>query len=438
MNAAYNAPTGTLCFQDPASACQSYATVRAMTEALASPLQREDYVIQSIPDVSPPKWHLAHTTWFFETFVLRPYIANYQAVHPAYHYLFNSYYETVGRFFPRPQRGTLSRPTVQDIYTYRRVVDEAIHHLLTSADDKTIAETLPLVELGCHHEQQHQELLLMDIKHNFGINPLRPAYRTPSESFKDTPLREHGTLQPLVWINRPGGLKDVGFSGSGFAFDNEAPRHQVWLNPYRLGSRLVNNREYLDFIEDRGYQTASLWLSEGWQRVQQEQWHAPLYWEQRDGTWWQFTLWGERSLDPEEPVCHVSYFEADAFSRWSGKRLPTEEEWENAWEGTKPAPEHFLEGGYLHPTPPSPEGQTGWGNVWEWTMSPYLGYPGYRPLAGPLGEYNGKFMSNQFVLRGGSCVTPFSHIRLTYRNFFPAKSRWPFTGIRLAQDGLSG
>ncbi|TAJ24247.1 MAG: ergothioneine biosynthesis protein EgtB [Reyranella sp.] len=370
-----------------------FRTIRAQTEGLAAPLSAEDQTIQSMPDASPTKWHLAHTTWFFETFVLRPHAKDYRVFDPAYEYLFNSYYEAVGPRHPRPQRGLITRPGVEEILAYRRHVDEA----MTSHVDHEV------VELGLHHEQQHQELILMDIKHALSMNPLHPAYR---------PARgTTGAAIPLGWREFEGGLVETGHDGQGFAFDNEGPRHRSWLDAFAIALRPVSSGEYLAFIEDGGYRRPEFWLSAGWDCVNQRGWEAPLYWEKRDGAWMAFTLSGFEPVDPARPVCHVSAFEAAAFAKWAGKRLPREAEWEIASAALD-----------------------GTGEVWEWTASPYVAYPGYREPEGAIGEYNGKFMANQMVLRGGCTATPEGHVRPTYRNFFPPDARWMFGGIRLAED----
>ena len=414
------------------SLSQQYQQTRQLSQQLCQPLATEDYVIQSMPDVSPPKWHLAHTTWFFETFLLVPFLAKYAIFNPEFGYLFNSYYETVGQRHPRSQRGLLSRPTVEQVYQYRAFVDEAMQRLLAQVLEPAIKS---LVLLGLHHEQQHQELLLTDIKHILALNPLRPAYQS------DLPLANAPIAAQEQWLDYPGGLYAIGYDEefsadltAKFAFDNESPRHQVYLQDYWLASRLVTNGEYLEFIQAGGYQTSDHWLSAGWAIVQAEQWRSPLYWEQRDGEWWVMTLAGMRPLDAHEPVCHVSYYEADAYARWAGKRLPTEAEWEVA--ATQVTVQgNFTAQGRFHPAPAIGKTRPDqlFGDVWEWTQSAYLPYPGFQSAPGAVGEYNGKFMCNQMVLRGGSCATSQNHIRPTYRNFFPPETRWQFSGIRLAQ-----
>ena len=404
-----------------------YTRVRGLTETLAAPLSAEDQTVQSMPDVSPTKWHRAHTTWFFETFVLQPHAAGYEPFHPGFAYLFNSYYETVGSRHPRPERGFVTRPGVAEVGAYRRHVDDAMVELLARPVPPAIAD---LVELGLHHEQQHQELLLMDIKHVLSVNPLAPAYceRTP-------PLAAAAT-RPAGYEEHPGGIVEIGASAGGFTFDNERPRHRVHLEPFALADRPVTCGEWLAFIDDGGYARPELWLSDGWAIVQAQHWEAPAYWRRDAGTWSVYTLTGLRALDPGEPVCHVSYYEADAFARWSGARLPTEAEWE-AGAADVPVAGNLLDRDWLHPRPSPPARAAPsalFGDVWEWTASAYLPYPGFRAAAGAVGEYNGKFMVNQHVLRGGACVTPADHVRATYRNFFPPSARWPFTGVRLARD----
>lgn len=413
------------------SAWRRFGDVRARTEALAAPLTPEDQTVQSMSDVSPTKWHRAHTTWFFENFLLRPFAAGYRPFHHAYGYLFNSYYEGAGARHPRPERGLLSRPGVDEIARYRIHVDEAIEKFITTADTSAWKEIAPLIELGLHHEEQHQELLLMDIKHVFSLNPLEPAY-APS------PERKRAAAPPLTFVEIEGGLYEIGYAGNGFSFDNEGPRHKVWLEAFRLASRLVTCGEYCAFIEAGGYRRPELWLSEGWATVQRDGWEAPLYWGRDKGAWTVFTLAGRRDVDADEPVCHVSYYEADAFARWLGKRLASEAEWEVAAETANlPLAGNLMARGTFHPEPATEEGRTlrqMIGDAWEWTSSPYGAYPGYHPLPGTIGEYNGKFMSNQMVLRGGAAITPAGHVRLSYRNFFPPGSRWAFGGIRLAED----
>jgi ergothioneine biosynthesis protein EgtB len=408
-----------------------FAEVRGASLALAEDLSEADQTVQSMPDASPTKWHLAHTTWFFETFVLARHQPGYQAYDQRFGYLFNSYYEQAGPRHPRPQRGMLTRPSAAEVVAYRRHVDEAMKGLLENA------EALPqdladLIELGLHHEQQHQELLLTDILHLLAQNPLRPAYRKAP-----TPTGSAGA-SPLDWRAYEGGVYEIGDDGEGFAFDCERPRHQVLVQPFRLATRAVTNREWLDFIADGGYRTATLWLSDGWATVNREAWQAPLYWEQRDGAWWSMTLHGMRPVEEGAPVCHVSYFEADAFARWAGKRLPTEAEWEIA-AAPLPVAGNTLGRGALRPLPATDVGNDGapaqmFGDVWEWTSSAYGAYPGFRTAEGAVGEYNGKFMCGQYVLRGGSCATSKGHIRRSYRNFFYPHQRWQFMGLRLAED----
>ena len=408
-----------------------YREVRDVSEALCAPLEAEDYVVQSMPDASPAKWHLAHTSWFFETFVLKPSGFDVAADHPQYAYLFNSYYNAVGERIPRPERGLISRPTVAEVYRYRAAVDGCMLELLDRIDGPGRGALRETVELGLNHEQQHQELILTDLKHAFSRNPLRPSYRSRGE---DEP---RGLLGLSRWLEYPEGLRSIGHAGPGFAFDNETPRHRAFVEAFRLADRPVTVAEYLGFIDSGGYDRPEFWLSDGWNACRTHRWSAPGYWERADGGWRVMTLAGMRELDDAEPVCHVSYYEADAFARWAGARLPTEAEWEVAAEGAEVAGT-FLESGRFHPRA-AVAGTDGpsqlFGDVWEWTSSPYTPYPGYRPAAGALGEYNGKFMCNQMVLRGGSCVTPRSHVRGTYRNFFPPDARWQFSGVRLAQDG---
>ncbi|MCG8424335.1 MAG: ergothioneine biosynthesis protein EgtB [Proteobacteria bacterium] len=431
-----------------------YAGVRATTEHLCAPLEIEDYVIQAMPDVSPPKWHLAHTTWFFETFVLEPFGSKgcaYTPSHPSYRVLFNSYYESVGQQHARPERGVLSRPPLSEVRAYRQRIDGYVLELLAAADSGDWDEIANRVVLGLNHEQQHQELLLMDTKYNFSRNPLAPAYRAQTDDRdRDSSAvhpRPDSSPAPMTWIGFEGGVHQFGYAGQGFCYDNEKPVHRGLVAPFRIASRLVTNGEYLEFIEDGGYDEPGYWLSDGWATVQAERWRAPLYWHERDGAWFEFTLGGMNPLACTQPVVHVSYYEADAYTRWRGKRLPTEYEWE-LLARELPVQGNLAESGFFHPRPASPIGDAAsgrdayratqvFGDVWEWTQSPYSRYPGYQPLAGALGEYNGKFMCNQFVLRGGSCLTPQSHLRATYRNFYYPHQRWNTQGLRLAEDVAS-
>lgn len=408
---------------------ERFRRVRAVSEEICAPLEPEDYVVQTMADVSPPKWHLAHTTWFFETFVLGEFARGYEAFHPAFNYLFNSYYNAIGEQYPRPRRGLLSRPTVRELYAYRRHVDAAMAGLLAGASAAVFDKISELVEIGLHHEQQHQELMLTDLKHILCSNPLRPVYRESSAVVR-------GEAPELEFCEYPGGVVCCGHEGDGFAYDNEGPRHRVALVDFRLAKRLVTNGEYAEFIAEGGYRHYALWLSEGWATVQTEGWKAPEYWEERDGEWWETTLHGARPIDPAAPVTHVSYFEAAAFAHWRGDRLASEFEWEHVAR-LVPREGHFY-GEYLHPACAAPDESAHpaqmYGDAWEWTQSPYTAYPGFRAAEGAVGEYNGKFMCNQLVLRGGSCATSRDHIRPSYRNFFPPDARWQFSGIRLAQD----
>jgi ergothioneine biosynthesis protein EgtB len=408
-----------------------YHQVRQFTDRLCQPLMTEDYVIQAMPDVSPPKWHLAHTSWFFENFILAEASSDYRSPHTSYAYLFNSYYVAAGERHSRPKRGLLSRPTIDEVYRYRAHVDQHMTEFLQALRGEALERWFPVVELGLHHEQQHQELLLTDVKYNFACNPLRPAYIA-----SDIPA-DVTAASPLQWVSVPEGVYWIGHDGEGFSFDNEFPRHRNFVERFELASRLVTNGEYLGFMANRGYERPELWLSMGWDTVQREVWRAPLYWEQRDGTWWMMTLAGMRPVRDAEPVCHVSYYEADAYARWAGARLPTEAEWEVA-AMSQPIAGNFVDQQTFHPAPVNQldDGSSLaqiFGDVWEWTQSHYSPYPGYIAPSGAIGEYNGKFMANQFVLRGGSCATSISHIRPTYRNFFPADARWQFMGIRLAR-----
>jgi ergothioneine biosynthesis protein EgtB len=412
---------------DPVS---RYARVRAATEALTRSLSAEDCALQSMPDASPVKWHLAHTTWFFETFVLEAHVPGYRPFDPAYRVLFNSYYNAVGEKHPRPERGMLSRPSLDEVLAYRRHVD---HAMLALSDQLRLrSEIGALAELGLNHEQQHQELVLTDLKHLLSRNPLRPAYQKP---WPLTPIQ----ARVRGWISHAAGAFEIGHEGAGFCFDNETPRHRVWLEAFRIATHPVTHGDFVEFIEDGGYRRPELWLSAGWDLVSARGWRAPGYWECRDGRWQTFTLYGMAPVDPNAPVCHVSFYEAEAFARWAKERLPTEAEWEIAARNA-PLNGNFRESGALHPLALRESVAVGtpaqiFGDVWEWTRSDYGPYPGFRTADGAVGEYNGKFMSGQYVLRGGSCATPASHIRASYRNFFPPDARWQFSGLRLARDG---
>ncbi len=400
---------------------ERYQEIRGTTLELTKPFSAEDQMLQSMPDASPAKWHLAHTTWFFETFILSPHVASYRPFDSRYQYLFNSYYKQLGSHPYRGARGLMSRPSLNEIHAYRSHVDDAMLRHLESVNEQTAA----LIELGLNHEQQHQELILTDIKHALWSMPLRPE--------RVNQPRAISTSAPLQWMYFEGGIHKIGHAGTGFAFDNEGPRHEVLLRVFRIASRLVTNAEYLQFMNEGGYRRPELWLSDGWDTVCVQGWNSPLYWEESDGRWFEFTFAGMRELDPAGPVCHVSYYEADAYARWSNARLPLEEEWEVA-AAQASSTGALLEGGGLPPQPARGKGlQQVFGDVWEWTSSPYMAYPGFEPAKGLIGEYNGKFMCNQFVLRGGSCATPSSHIRASYRNFFPPHARWQFMGIRLAK-----
>jgi len=417
---------------------EKFQAIRAKSCEIAAPLSAEDCQVQSMPDASPIKWHLAHTTWFFETFLLADFDSAFEPFSPEFKVLFNSYYNAVGEKHPRAQRGLLTRPPLSKVLEYRQSVDARLLRLAPRLTQAQRSAFDSLLELGLNHEQQHQELMLTDLKHMLSCNPLKPAYiERPSG---DQPAAG-GTrvAAPIEWIAFSGGIADIGHEGAGFAFDNESPRHQVLLEPYLLADRLVTQGEYLDFINDGGYTKPEFWLSAGWDMVRSAQWHAPLYWEQRDGEWVHFTLFGMCPLDPNAPVAHVSYFEADAYARWAGARLPREAEWERAAPGLVHATEgNMLESASWRPLPVRGDDGPGlkqcYGDVWEWTASGYEPYPRFKSAPGAVGEYNGKFMCNQYVLRGGSCVTPATHIRATYRNFFPADARWQFSGIRLARD----
>ncbi|MGC2856380.1 ergothioneine biosynthesis protein EgtB [Novispirillum sp. DQ9] len=413
-----------------ADALRRWRHVRRRSEELAAPLTPEDQGIQSMPDASPTKWHLGHTTWFFETLLLVPHAPGYRPFDTRFPLLFNSYYEALGPRHPRPQRGVLSRPAAAEVAAWRQRVDGAVADLIATADAATWAAVAPLLDLGLAHEEQHQELLLTDIKHALSLNPLAPAY-DPA-----LPVPE-GTAPPLEWIIHPGGLVDIGHAaGAGFAYDNEEPRHRCWLEPFRLASRAVTCGEFLAFIDDGGYARPEFWHADGWDAGRLHGWGAPLYWHrQPGGGWTTFTLAGPRPVAEAEPVTHLSFYEAAAYAAWAGARLPTEAEWEAVAAGCPVAGTFATPGAPLHPAPAA-GGRPAqmFGDVWEWTSSAYAPYPGFRPFAGVAAEYNGKFMVNQMVLRGGSCATPAGHVRASYRNFFPPSARWQFSGVRLAED----
>jgi ergothioneine biosynthesis protein EgtB len=426
---------------DADSLVKRYDEVRAHTETLATPLSPEDQTVQSMPDVSPTKWHRAHVTWFFETFVLADHEPGFAPFQDKYWFLFNSYYETIGPRYSRPQRGLISRPGAHDVGVYRGNVDARMRDLVAGLDGGSLDKLTPTIELGFHHEQQHQELLLMDIKHVLSLNPLKPVYAgRPSE--RSTPDR-------LGWVDVEGGLVEIGHQGDGFSFDNELPRHQTWLEPYRLADRLITNGEWLEFMADGGYRRHELWLSDGWGLVNgggvtTEGWRAPYYWTEVDGVWFEHTLHGTFPVDRGLPVSHVSFYEAEAYATWAGKRLPSEAEWEHAvvMDGQE-INGNLADTETYHPRPAGPAVAQGkgrlrqvYGDCWEWTSSAYHAYPGFHPPAGAIGEYNGKFMSNQMVLRGGCALTPPGHARATYRNFFPHSARWALSGVRLADGGL--
>ncbi|MEM8770690.1 MAG: ergothioneine biosynthesis protein EgtB [Pseudomonadota bacterium] len=416
-------------FADRAAIAASFNKVRANSSAMADPLSAEDWMVQSMPDASPVKWNLAHTSWFFETFILKEFVSDYKEFHPQFGYLFNSYYNRVGEMHPRPDRGLLSRPSADEIRDYRAHVEEGVRGLIETASEADLTKAAPLIALGLAHEEQHQELMLTDLKHGLFQNPLKPAVY--EEAAAPTP-----PLTALKFENMEGGLCEFGWTGEGFAFDNEGPRHKAYLEPFQLANRAATNAEYIAFIEDGAYQNPNLWLSDAWDVIRREDWRAPLYWRKTQSGWREYTLFGERDLDPHAPVCHISYYEAAAFAGWSGARLPTEFEWEAA-ASLFPAEGNFMTDG----APASPARASGehrlkqlYGDVWEWTASPYVAYPGYCPPEGAIGEYNGKFMSSQMALRGGGATTPAGHIRVSYRNFFPPSARWQTSGVRLAKD----
>ena len=422
----------------PPSTCDTslgerYRAVRGLSEHIAQPLHVEDQVIQSMPDVSPTKWHLAHTTWFFETFILKPHATDYVEFRAGFDFLFNSYYNSIGRMHPRSKRGLISRPTVVEVRDFRNYVDAAMDRFSAVAEPDLHDDVAQVIEIGLQHEQQHQELMLTDIKHVLSCNSLVPAAYPPAGA-------SEGTAGDVAWHAFDGGLVEIGHAGGGFAFDNETPRHEVQLRPFALADRAVTNAEFAAFIDDGGYARPEMWLSDGWVAVQAQDWQAPLYWHRREEGWHAFTFAGLQPLADDAPVAHVSYYEADAFARWASARLPTEAEWETCARGV-PVAGNFLAAAnavVASPLPRTARDTRGlrqlFGDVWEWTQSPYVAYPGFRPLPGNVGEYNGKFMCNQLVLRGGSCLTPASHIRPTYRNFFPADTRWQMSGVRLARD----
>ncbi|MDZ7683423.1 MAG: ergothioneine biosynthesis protein EgtB [Fodinibius sp.] len=408
---------------------ERYKAIRNISHKLVEPLKTEDFVIQAIDNTSPTKWHLAHVSWFFETFVLEKAIPDYESLHPQYSYIFNSYYLQTGEPHTRSKRGLLSRPTVEQVFEYRDYVDEQILSFIDGATEQQLAEFGPVIEIGNHHEQQHQELMVTDFKYMFAQNPLYPAYKE---------LDAPAGIKPdsINWVAFDEGVYKIGNDGGEYTYDNEHPRHRKFLEPFALSDRLITNGEFIEFMEDGGYNRSPLWLDDGWATVNENNWDSPLYWCKRDGEWYHYTLGGLRKVNPREPVTHISYYEADAYARWAGARLPREAEWEVA-AGDKPYKGNFVEEGNFHPRPLQ-ENANGlkqmYGDVWEWTMSAYEPYPGYEPLPGALGEYNGKFMCSQYVLRGGSCATSETHIRKTYRNFFYPDARWQFNGIRLAKN----
>lgn len=411
---------------------ETFARVRAASEALARPLSPEDCMLQSMEGASPVKWNLAHTSWFFETFILQPHAPGYEPFHTDFGFLFNSYYNQIGDMHPRPIRGLVSRPSLETVYSYRAHVNEALTAFLAKADEDALAAVAGLMALGCAHEQQHQELLITDLLHAMSFNPTRPAvYEDAGEPIRRSP-------PATAWRRMEGGVCDIGWGGGGFAFDNEGPRHKTYLHPFELANRPVTNAEYLEFMADGGYETSEHWLADGWDAVRRQGWRAPLYWRKADGEWRRYSLFGEQKIDPHAPVCHVSHFEAAAYASWAGARLPTEFEWEAA-ASLFPVEGRFMESGRPRSPAPAPEPQGDellqlFGDVWEWTGSAYLPYPGFAVADGAVGEYNGKFMSGQMVLKGGSAATPAGHIRASYRNFFPPDARWQYSGFRLARD----
>ena len=405
---------------------EQYHKVRPFTHHLVEPLETEDFVIQPMENTSPTKWHLAHTSWFFETFVLEKFQSGFKSLHPQYAYFFNSYYLQTGVPFSRANRGLLSRPTVKEVFEYRAYVDEQVQLFIEGCEEELWREVAQVMEIGLNHEQQHQELILTDLKYLLAQNPLLPVY-------KDQVIAETKAVDEINWVKFEEGIVEIGNKGNEFTYDNEHPRHRTFVQDFELADRLIINREYLEFMNDDGYNRSELWLDEGWSKVNSEEWKAPLYWFKRDDGWFNFTLSGARPIELNEPVTHISYFEADAFARWKECRLPTEQEWEHACSNLE-IKGNFVDDDKFHPIPEKGQGlKQMYGDAWEWTQSSYAPYPGYKPLPGALGEYNGKFMANQYVLKGGSCATSKSHIRKTYRNFFHTDARWQFTGIRLAK-----
>ncbi|MFC2952603.1 ergothioneine biosynthesis protein EgtB [Marinicaulis aureus] len=417
---------------DRATIVERFRRVRKDSEALAAPLSPEDCLLQSMEAASPAKWNLAHTSWFFETFILAPHAPSYEQFHPDFSYLFNSYYNGVGDRHPRDIRGLVSRPSLDMVYAYRKHVNEALTAFIENAEEKQLLDVAALMVLGFAHEEQHQELLLTDLQHAMSFNPTKPAI------YEDAGGAVAHAAPSMRWRRMEGGLCDIGWDGDGFAFDNEGPRHKIYLHPFELANRPVTNAEFIAFIEDGGYETPDHWLSDGWDRVRMEEWRAPLYWREVDGRWLQYSLFGEREINPHAPVCHVSHYEAAAYASWAGARLPTEVEWEAA-ASLFPTEGRFLEAGVPRPPAPAPQPEGDellqlFGDVWEWTASAYLPYPGFAVADGAVGEYNGKFMSGQMVLKGGSCASPAGHLRVSYRNFFPPDARWQYSGFRLARD----
>lgn len=406
-----------------------FRSIRSFSEDLVEPLETEDFVVQAVEHTSPTKWHLAHVSWFYETFVLEKAYSDYQSMHPQYAYIFNSYYLQTGDPHKRSKRGVLSRPTVDEVFEYRRYVNNEILEFLDEATDEQLREFGPVIEIGNHHEQQHQELMLTDLKFMFAQNPLQPLYRDLDLSYVKEP-------DDLEWIPFEEGIYEIGSTGEEYTYDNEHPRHRTFLEPFELSGRPITNAEFIAFIEDDGYSRSELWLDDGWAKINQKGWDAPLYWFRKGDVWYYYTMGGVQKVNPAEPVTHVSYYEADAYARWADARLPTEQEWEVAAEGLS-YEGNFVEQGNYHSQPMAEDGdglKQMFGDVWEWTMSSYEPYPGYEPLPGALGEYNGKFMCSQYVLRGGSCATSQTHIRKTYRNFFYPDARWQFNGFRLARS----